>query len=210
MHSCYSCCSSLNFPISRVCWLLDILESLFLVSLVFLSRPKTPKTWVFWVDFWRDTETPSQSHRDMFAALRCQGPEELTMCRHQRKAMRQGKYSDLLSNFIFLIFDAWVTIYIYIYSNYSERVCSWQWLFTLASHDLTSAYPREAEITRQEIHAWQLFETTMEGGLRLILITCTTSTYAGCMWTVCQCCYIVFSCWMKQRGSNKILNMGWW
>ena len=28
----------------------------------------------------------------------------------QRKAMRQGKYSDLLSNFVFLIFDAWVTI----------------------------------------------------------------------------------------------------
>ena len=128
-----------------------------------------------------------------FAALHCQGPEELRMCRacggssalHPRgKAMRQGKSSDLLINCIFLFLDAARVTNYRITSILSlPRICdsgSIQLHHNMTRRDLF-AHCRRGVIVRQEIHASKLLATTMEGGLRLMLPTYTTSTYAGCM-----------------------------
>ncbi len=108
----------------------------------FLSWLTTPKHesigWIF-------GERPSQLHRDMFAALHGQGPEELTNCRascgpsalHPEEKPCVKENHEIFwstSNFIFLIYDAaWVTVVTCLFITYYATVA----LYTVAWYDST-------------------------------------------------------------------------
>ena len=162
------------------------------MSLVFFHDSQLQKHESIGTIRWIFGETPSQSLCDMFVSLCTARDLKSSWCAvTQRKGHASRKIFRSFKQLY--ISDLWCMRN---YSNYSERVCLWQWLFTLASHYVTSAYPRGAVIARQEIHAWQLFETTMEGKLRLIITTYNLydSTWTGWAGKFFRCYHIVYSC----------------
>ena len=117
--SCYSCCCS-----NSTCMLVFLLR--YKMLNLFFLRVWTPKTQVYWSDFWRDTFPVTIW---MFAALHCEGPEELIMCRHpeERPCVKEN------------IQIFWATLYFWflITSNYGDM-----FVHRIASYDAIWAYPR--------------------------------------------------------------------
>ena len=122
--SCYSCCWLLQVPIPLVCWIFLLRYKMLYKSI--LLRVWTPKTQVYWSDFWRDTFPVTIW---MFAALHCEGSEELIMCRHpeERPCVKEN------------IQIFWATLYFWflITSNYSDM-----FVHRIAPYDAIWAYPR--------------------------------------------------------------------